>query len=346
MNTHLALRRLALAGALALAACDVQDATAPFPVDEPAASLEDALTLETLQDETAVEAGVSLAEVSASAVSGSRSADGQAARRHAQSARDAFRRARHRLEEGDTAGAIRLAREARRRIADAVHRTGGTAGVQALVERAEDLALDVAADPGAVDDAVTLQAELANLAAAARNDLAAGSADAAADRAVLAEQRHRQRQRPDRRHGGAEVAVQLGSAAVALADRILEGTGADDEQLRFLEQAHEFQRQAEAALDAGEDRRAAHLAHMAQWTALKAVVLPGGVTEEEARAMVELAHELLDVAIASEPTGVKAQILERLPHLIAKGEEMLEQGQPRGIGALWRAAVAASWIAG
>ena len=75
--------------------------------------------------------------------------------------------------------------------------------------------------------------------------------------------------------------VALGAEAVELATRLIGDPGtADTEQVEFLRTAMEFQTGAEAALEAGEDRRAVHLAKLAQWWSLKAVVLPGGITDE------------------------------------------------------------------
>ena len=87
--------------------------------------------------------------------------------------------------------------------------------------------------------------------------------------------------RPDR--GRAELAVALSGQAVALATRLLHEQGADEEQERLLMHAEEQHRKAKAALEEGREALAVELAHSATKTSLKAVVLPGGITGEEAR---------------------------------------------------------------
>ena len=62
----------------------------------------------------------------------------------------------------------------------------------------------------------------------------------------------------------------LGGEAVELAERLLAG-GADGDQKRFLQDAKEFQRKAEAALKEGRDDLAMQMADAAEKTALKAV---------------------------------------------------------------------------
>ena len=123
----------------------------------------------------------------------------------------------------------------------------------------------------------------------------------------------------------------------------------DDEQSRFLATAHELLKKARAAFSEGHYGRAVHFAEAASWTALKAVVLPGGVTEEEMRAMLDLAnslHEEVRVAIGDAPTDVQLSMFKRAGRLIELGEEMVSQGRQRGVGPLWRAAVISNWLIG
>lgn len=346
MKHRLKARWLPVLGALALAACDDSQPTDPFQ-DDALLSQEDALALDILTDPGAIDAALALAEGPVRAARrhgpGAHGGDSQATR-----ARQRFQEAVHALQAGDRVRAMDRAREARTLVAQSVQTTQGAAGLVAMVERAEGLAESVGLDPDAYDQPQALQGELAQLASGARVQLHQGDSTGAGRRAVLAEQRrHQRRKAPGNRPGGAALLVDLGATAVSLATRLLEDQGADDEQLRFLATAAEHQAEAEAALANGNERRAVHLAQLAHWTALKAVVLPGGVTAEEARAMLDLAEGLYAEAVASEPTDeLKVTLLQRARTLIDLGASKLEDGQHRGVGPLWKAAVVCSWIIG
>jgi hypothetical protein len=104
---------------------------------------------------------------------------------------------------------------------------------------------------------------------------------------------------------------------------------------------------AERALENGHYARAVHYAWHAQWSAMRAVILPGGVTEGEIRAMVELAHHLYseaEIAVGDDPTELQTRLLARAARLIERGEEMLEEGHKRGVAPIWRAAVISRWL--
>jgi hypothetical protein len=154
-------------------------------------------------------------------------------------------------------------------------------------------------------------------------------------------------QRPADR-GRVELAVALGGEAVELAARLL-ATGADEQQKRLLAEARELQRQAEAALKEGHDGRAVELAHAAGQTALKAVVLPGGVTAQEARMIHELAQSLLRdarAAVAADPTELRRHLLGVAQELFDDGTAHLggPRGSERALVALWKSAAISSWL--
>jgi hypothetical protein len=116
-----------------------------------------------------------------------------------------------------------------------------------------------------------------------------------------------------------------------------------------LRVAHALLARSQYALEQGYLRRAVHLAHHAQWAALKAVILPGGVTEGEIRAIADLAQKLLEqatAAIGEDATELQWRLLNRAEQLIALGLARLEMGEDRGVAALWRAAVIAHWLLG
>jgi hypothetical protein len=145
------------------------------------------------------------------------------------------------------------------------------------------------------------------------------------------------------------LAVRLGASAIALATRILEETGATEEQLRFLNGAAEYQEEAVAALEAGNYRRAVHLARLAEWWALKAVVVPGGITDEELRYMVELADGLLTdarAAVGADPTAAKEALLKRAARQIETGTARIQSGNARGLAPLWLGSVICFFLLG
>lgn len=149
---------------------------------------------------------------------------------------------------------------------------------------------------------------------------------------------------PDR----AELAVDLGASAVELADRILDEEGADPEQLRLLDAATHYQRQAVIALERGDPSRALAFARRACWTALHAVVLPGGVTLEEARMIHQVAGALLAEARATvDPTDPTASLLlEWAGRMYEAGSRALEGGSVRSVALLWKSAVLSAHLTG
>lgn len=149
----------------------------------------------------------------------------------------------------------------------------------------------------------------------------------------------------------ARLGIALATEAIAMADRILSAQvgGADTEQQELLDVAREYLAQAILAFEAGEEARAIHLARLAQWGALKAVVIPGGITDEEARFVLTLAETLLGearAAIGPEPSEIEAVLFSRATRLFERGKASVETGNHRGIGPLWCAAVISSYLVG
>ena len=267
------------------------------------------------------------------------------------------------LHSGDRRRALEEAREARRLMARAIVANGGAEAVEALIERIEDLAAQIAdEDDDVFDDPAAVRARLEELAAEARAFLDSGELIRAAERALLAEQivrHHRGRRhfRGDVSPERAELAVSLAATAVQLAERLLNDeatpvralatTDVRDHQNRWLVYAQAMLARARFALENGHYARAVHFAWHAQWAALKAVILPGGVTDEEIRAMVDLAHHLYgeaEIAIGDEPTELEARLFARAGRLIELGEQILEDGLKRGVAPIWRAAVISRWL--
>jgi hypothetical protein len=180
----------------------------------------------------------------------------------------------------------------------------------------------------------------------------AALAAAAEEVATLeAELRHEAEQRasegrptPDR----VELAVALGASAVELAARLLDEEGADPEQLRLLDAAKDAQRQAVIALERGDPGRALAFARRACWTALHAVVLPGGVTLEEARMIHQVAGTLLAEARATvDPNDPTASLLLKWAgRMYEAGSRALEGGSVRSVAVLWKSAVLSAYLTG
>lgn len=267
-----------------------------------------------------------------------------------------FASATQALRHGDLRRAVEEARQARLLLARSIYATGGVDAVVALVERLEELAILVAEDPDDFDDAATLQAKLETLAVEARAFLDAGEYVKAAERALFGEQLarfHRRHIQQDR----AQLAVSLAETAVTLAERLVANDSTPVRQLgvadvrehqnRWLWHAHRMLEKAQSALAAGHWARAAHFAEHAHWSALKAVILPGGVTDAELTAMAVLAQDLYaqaEIALGTAPTPLEQRLLMRAARLIEAGEAMIADGKKRGVALVWRGAVISRWL--
>ena len=356
MKTHRAQRILALLGVFALAACD--DSGTELAFDD-ILTLEEQMELEVLGDPGSLEIALELTQATNDVAFARGNTRALASRDLNAQARSAFTEARDAMLAGDPRRALDAARLARRLVAQALREIGGDAALEALIERIEALALT--AEDDVFDDSAALRTELEALAAQARELLAQGDTLAAAARALLGEQRARHR-RGRRDHPGIDVdrarlAVSLARTARSLAERLIgddeipvisaANTDVADRQKRWLEHAKELLEKAEEALSNGNLRRAVHFAQHAHWSALKAVVLPGGITEEEVRAMVDLAQRLFSEAesvVGDEASELDSRLLERARDLIERGIAQLEEGNKRGVAALWRAAVISLWL--
>jgi len=345
-------RFLAILGIAALSACDDMNSPSAPELDDLMLASEE-MELALLADESAIETAIEIASTNTTvALHRGRPAASNSGPL-AERARVRFRNAQVLLDGGDRRGALDEARQARRLVVQGVQAAGGDDAVKSLVERIEDLSISVvdeSADYVAVND---LSADLSDVAAAARTALDRGDLATAGERAILGEQRARRDRGQNGRRGHvtedrAGIEVEMAAHAIVLAERLI-GDAPTDEQLRFLDTAAEFLATAREALGAGEFGRAIHSAHLATWHALKAVVLPDGVTEEEARAMIDLAHSLLIEARAAVGDGgseIELSLLERAARLVEAAEDHLANGKIRGIGAAWRSAVISSYLIG
>ena len=353
MKTIRPFLTLALLGFLPLAACQDENLTEPVVQEE--LSLEDQLTLELLPDPASVETALELARVQTSAAhrrgwrwGGKDTQPSQIAQ-----AQLRFQNAQEAFAMGDQVRALEQAREGRRLVAQAIEMAGGPNAIMGMVERLEALPLSVTTDPDAFMNSEQFGRQLGQLGVAAREAVQAGNRNQAGALGVLSEQAYRHNHRHQNQVGAAraDLAVALAAEAIELAGEILSPPDVQPtaDQSDLLAMAVEFLAQAEAALEAGEDVHATHLAHLAQWWALKAVVLPGGITDAEVESILNLATTLLDEAttvVGDEPTDLEAALLAKAARMLENGLENMETGACRGIGALWQSAVISSYLIG
>jgi HEPN domain-containing protein len=351
MKTRMMHRTLALFGLLAVAACD-ESGTGPFLDD---LTPEEVLELTVLEDDGSYDVALEVMTVGADVAAAFGGPGVLESRVLNNVARGRFASADEALRAGDRRRAVEEAREGRRMIARALLATDGRAGLEALIERIEELALTATEDGDDFDDPSAAADELDALADRARALLASGDSIGAGERALFAEQRAHFR----RRHVNmdrARLAVSLAGTAVSLAERLIAAddvpvrdavTDHTDRQNRWLMHAKRLLERAQRALENGHPARAVHFAHHAHWAALKAVILPGGITEAELEAMVVLAenlYEQAEAAIGDDPTELELALFQRAGRLIELGKAKLEEGNKRGVAALWRASVLCAWL--
>jgi hypothetical protein len=209
---------------------------------------------------------------------------------------------------------------------------------------------DLKTETSEAEQAAALDQAALQVQAALDEQLARGPVDTTATRRDTTRTRPTRPEphRPNDRNR-VDLAVALSGEAVELAARLL-ANGADEQQKRLLSEARELQRQAEHALAEGNDRRAMELSDAASQTALKAVVLPGGITEQEARMIHDVAQGLLrdaKAAVAKDPTELKRHLLSVAEQLFREGSEQLGgRAMERALVALWKSASISSWLIG
>lgn len=349
MKTIRPLLTITALSILPLAAC--QDENFVEPVVQELA-LEDALTLELLADPATTETALELAGVQTAAAERRGWPWGGDAD-HQNRAENCFRNAREALAQGNRTRALEQAREGRRLVAQAIEMASGSNAIMGMVERLESLPVAVTSDPDAFLNSGKLGLQLGQLAVMAREAVRTGQRTRAGALGVLSEQAFRHNHRHQNQVGSAraEVYVELAGEAVHLAAELLgeRDGGADTEQADLLALATEFLLQAQEALGAEADSQAFHLAHMAQWWALKAVVLPGGISDEDVELILSLATELLpdaEAAVALDPTDLKTALLTKATRMLENGNANVGNGVCRGIGAFWQSAVISSYLIG
>jgi len=337
---------LALVAAFGLAACS-DNPTAP---NGGSASIADA-ELEVAADPDLAETAVQDVEISLS-VSATPSPEVQDL---IDQARAKWKEAREAHAAGDEELAKQLAEEARRLLAEAMITARGEEVIDAMMGRLDNIIERLAEPAEQYDRPAELKAMLETCADEAQaladsDDLIGAGAKLIyclqlTDRARL---RHRDMVRDRVNH--ARLAVARGHEAVGLATRML-GDSPTQTQADLLLAAEALQRTAEAALSQGSPRRAASLAHRAEWTSLAAVVDIDGVSPEEARDILDADEALIaqaEAAIGPDPTPAQAALLNIAIRLHDAGVRKLSSSDRgrRGVGLLWHSAVTAAILIG
>ena len=158
----------------------------------------------------------------------------------------------------------------------------------------------------------------------------------------------------------ARLVVAMANKAVELANCLLNGTVITERQQHLLDTAARLAGASAHAYQNGHFRRAIILGHKAVSVSLTAVIRPDPVTDDRIRALTDVVNSefqiLIDLAEAElaaarakldeEPNEFFEKLLTRAVAAFESGVEHLENGNPRGIQLIWRAAVVGAVIAG
>ena len=293
---------LAFLGIMALAACE--DGTPTAPIVDELFTRDGMIELDVLASAANVAVALALADASNNVASSRGDVRAQDGRELHDRARLRFAEAQDDLARGNRRAALDKARDGRRLVARAIEATGGGRAVAAMVESLEAIASTIGEDVDSFDDPTDVASEFNRLAVSARAALARGDATRAGERAIFGDQRTHDRRSNDRRgndrsgrdRGGdnrgsdvgprrAQLAIELGATAVALAERLLENDVINDERSRFLATAHELLEKARAAYGEGHYGRAVHFAEAASLLVAGADALQRGVPSDALRSL-------------------------------------------------------------
>ena len=263
-----------------------------------------------------------------------------------------FSQARAELTRGDHERVRSLGDQARESLGRALTRGRDRSSLDDYIGRTRHLRRRLAAgDTDDFDRPGDLERDVDRLLGEATHALNRGDDVTAGTRAVEANQRA-DRSRARRHRGnpekGARLAVAMAEKAVELANRLLIGTEIGERQQHLLDTAARLAASASEAFHNGHFVRAIMLGQKAVSTSLMAVVRPEGVTDDEIRALIDLAESELAAAraaLALEPNEDLQKLLERAVQALESGIEQIENGNTRGIQLIWRAAVVGAVIA-
>ena len=190
------------------------------------------------------------------------------------------------------------------------------------------------------------------------------SDDVTAGQRIIDAHRRTDRSRVRRHDGdpekGARLVVALAEMAVELATRLLDGLEINERKQHLLDTAARLAAASAEAFQNGHFRRAIIFGHKAVSVSLMAVIRPDQVTDDRIRALtdvassefqvlIDLAEDELEAAKAAlelEPNEFFEKLLTRAVAAFETGVEHIENGNPRGVQLIWRAAVVGAVIAG
>ena len=188
--------------------------------------------------------------------------------------------------------------------------------------------------------------------------------DVTAGQRIIDAHRRTDRSRVRRHDGdpekGARLVVALAEMAVELANRLLDGLEINGRKQHLLDTAARLAAASAEAFQNGHFRRAIIFGHKAVSVSLMAVIRPDQVTDDRIRALTDVASSefqvLIDLAeteleaakaaLELEPNEFFEKLLTRAVAAFEAGVEHIENGNPRGIQLIWRAAVVGAVIAG
>ena len=188
--------------------------------------------------------------------------------------------------------------------------------------------------------------------------------DVTAGKRVIDAHRRADRSRVRRHHAdpekGARLVVAMAEKAVELANHLLSETEISERQQHLLDTAARLAHASNEAYQNGRYRRAIILGHKAVSMSLTVVIRPDRVTDDRIRALTDVANSefqvLIDLAEAElaaaraklddEPNEYFEKLLTRAVTAFETGVKLVENGHPRGIQLIWRAAVVGAVIAG
>ena len=263
-----------------------------------------------------------------------------------------FSQARVELTRGEYERVRSLGDQAREALGRALTRGRDRSSLDNYIDRTRHLRRRLAAgDTDDFDRPGELERDIDRLLGEATAALSRGDDVTAGKRVVEANERT-DRSRARRHRGdpekGARLVVAMAKQAVELANRLLNGTEIGERQQHLLDTAARLAGASAEAFQKGHFRQAIMLGHKAVSVSLMAVVRPEGVTDDEIRALIELAESELAAARAAldlEPNEDLEKLLNRAVEAFESGVQHVENGNTRGIQLIWRAAVVGAVIA-
>jgi hypothetical protein len=280
-------------------------------------------------------------------------------------AENLFGQARVELTQGDFERVRSLGDQARDALGRALAQGRDRSSLDDFIDRVRDLRrLLAAGDTDDFDRPSDLKTEIDRLLEEAIAALDRGDHETAGKRAIDAHRRA-DRSRVRRHDGdpekGARLAVAMADKAVELANGLLDGTVISERQQHLLDTAARMAARSAEAYENGHFRRAIMFGHKAVSMSLMAVIRPDRVTDERIQSLTDVATsefqvliELAETQLAAarialgemeEPDEYLVKLFERAQAAFESCVEHLENGRPRGIQLIWRAAVVGAVIA-